>query len=241
VGVSCLGSPGSNGFSSIKLGLNVNHISWETGDEPDWLVMRPNYPTVAGSEIRSVVYISLVSLKAPTSPVYTFPLTPRLTGFVAGEALTGIAATGTVLAYTTAATGVLPLNTNIETLYPTFLAGYQTDTFTGPSEKIIINLKRLKALGFDKVNWNFGVHYINTNFGAKSVPLELAIYKGGGPQVVNIGGTATDWSFPTSTQQMKETLFTRDARPVIGLANTDYMMTFELSLSQKRLIFYPIN
>lgn len=238
---SCVGNPGSDGLSPLKLGLNVNHLTWRTDQEPDWMVIRPNYTSPGGVELRSIFGMRLKTLRSPTSPVYTFPTAEDIGGFLGvGGPLRNLTASGTNLTFSGQAIGTVAPGVNFETSWPNFVSTYQTDLFTGPSEKMLINLKRLRALGFDRFDIMFSMCYINTNFNASAVPLELAFYKGGYPTPSVITGSQTDWSFPGGTEINREVLYSRRVKNVNTLATKDDMMLMELSLVRRQLIFYPI-
>ena len=201
-------------------------------------MFKPKYTSPAGVELRSCIGLSLRTLKAPTSPVYTFPSTEDLSGGVP-IAVRGLAAAGTVLSYSTLAGSVqIAPGTNFETTYPTFVVAHQTDSLTGPSEKPVINLKRLRALGFDTFNLKFSVFYIAATFGVTSVPVEVSFYKGGSP--VNVtAGSEVDWVFTGATLLMQETIYARAPANVFTRGTRDVYLNMDLSLARRTFIFYP--
>lgn len=191
----------------------------------------------ASGEIRLLLGLFLQTLKSPTSPVYTFPTTERLLGQGVGGALYNIDAAGTVISFSPVV-GPITRNVNIEALYPNFIGGHQADVIAGPSEKIILNLKRLRALGFDTARMTYATYYANAQTTNQVIPFELALYKGGYPQVIAVGAQ-DDWDFPGSTLLVKETLVSRQILPVFTQPTRDYVLTFDLSLARRHLIFYP--
>lgn len=239
---SCVGNPGSDGLSPLKIGPSTNHFSWNDGNQPDWLVIRPNYTSAAGAELRSRIGLVLRTQRSPFSPVYTFPLTEDLGGGHSQGSPNHnrqLTASGTVLSFSNIASA-FAVGANVESLFPNLVNVYQTDNVTGPSEKPLVNLKLLRNFGFDLVDITFSMFHINTNFNISEVPVELALYKGGAPVKTGNDNVSTDWSFPGGTEVAREVLYTRKVRSVTTEATRDPLVFFNLSFAQKTLIFYPL-
>lgn len=233
---TCVGLPGVTPEN-----YKANWDRWHEVDELDWLQITPDYAQGNG-ELRSRADIKLISVK-DGNYVDTFP---TMVSQSSGNpvAWVDLLSYGNQAWYSNGTNAAHhPSNTNFESLHSSFIHAYQTDYVTGPSEKILFNIKRLRVLGFSKVQLRFGGFYIITN-DIGNIPVKVKLVSGGYPTVVDIGPSPKqpsyqyrNWSFPGGkTLNELETIV--NATVTSGDSNSpNYWLTIDVDL-EKRTLHY---
>lgn len=185
----------------------TNWISWTSIKQVDWVIIEPLYSTSGTSELRSSLTTTLEST-IQGSRITSFPSSESasVANPNSGILLNTVSQPPNyTLSYSNLGSYIFPTDTNILSRFPLMLLCYQTDDLVGPNEKMLCNVKRLRAEGIDKFSIKFGGFWI-INFSRinQPFPIRLRLFSGGVPMISQDSLGNRDWYFPGGTELLSD-------------------------------------
>lgn len=209
-----------------------------TNEEPlEWIQITPAYAQTPSGEIRSRGSLLLTKTFDGVSKTLPSSYSQEVGNPIA---VSNITESSGVLSFAQGAgTVVIPSNQNVETLYPSMAICYQTDNVTGPSEKVLVNVRRLRALGVQKFTVRYGGFWILKN-DIPEVPIKVRLVTGGNPKVIDTGASPNqpsyqyrDWAYNGTYKFINDLELFLTTNTINS--STFYWLYLEVDLAKKTL------
>lgn len=203
-----------------------NEDFWKKEDELDWIVIDPEHREF-GREMRSFAQFQILSTLYPETNLTSFPLDPSSGVGNGGGGNYGSVARVDFFAlggagYYVTADDLPPANVNFEEHRGGFVVAYQGDAVFGPSEKILINVYRLRLLGVREFKIIFSGFPADSASAGLKISTTLKLYSKGYPMKTSPDPITGEnyWQMVDSTTLLDEVLDYFVVQPTLSTALT---------------------